>query len=37
MTLTNASLGTETTRGASLIYSSIVVRKDYGGWERLGQ
>jgi len=26
MTLTNASLETETTRGASLIYYSIVVR-----------
>lgn len=29
--LTNGSLGTLTARGASLIYSSIVIRKDCGG------
>lgn len=29
--LTNGSLGTVTTRGASLMYSSMVIRKDCGG------
>ena len=29
--LTNGSVGTVTTRGASLMYSSMVVRKDCGG------
>jgi hypothetical protein len=37
MTLTIDSLGTETTRDASLLYSFIVVKKDCEGWERLGQ
>jgi hypothetical protein len=31
MALTNGSFGTETTLGASLMYSSMVVRKDCGG------
>lgn len=31
--LTNGSVGTVTTRGASLMYSSMVVRKDCGGWK----
>jgi len=31
---TNVSLGAETIRGASLIYSSMVATKDCGGWKR---
>ena len=33
--LTNGSVGTVTTRGASLMYSSMVVRKDCGGWNKV--
>lgn len=31
--LTNGSVGTVTTLGASLMYSSMVVRNDGGGWK----
>ena len=33
--LTNGSVGIETIRGASLMYSSMVVRKDCGGWNNV--
>lgn len=34
---TKGSVETETIRGASLIYSSMVLRKDCGGWKRQSQ